>query len=184
MYIVLVYRPEARSYNLPHNSAPFDGVEVLGGADTSEDADELVEAFRLGNPSWFNVTAGDVVCDFCSHPEVVKLYSIAPGGVVFALYSVFEDDSEHSETHGDSDGLWGACAECHKLISADDWDELAVRSVRQAVTLAAGVPTGLLAYTVRHAHGYFRNAWIKAGKPEPRDVIPDSDFMSRHGIQP
>lgn len=61
---------------------------------------------------------GMEVCDFCTGTPNVARY---PCGLV-----VFEAPTG---THVSSDP-WGACAECHALIEADDRDGLARRSLR------------------------------------------------------
>lgn len=159
---------------------PKDGGPVVA-CENREEAHAAIKKLRAaGYGEAYNLTVGDVICDFCSHPEVHYLYSVRPGGVVFVLIS-----DEGDESHGDADGLWGACEECYKLISTDQWAGLENRSFNspagQAI-ISSGVPGLVFRMTIKGAHGFFQQRWREVGMPEPRKVDPDWVFLNEHGI--
>lgn len=164
-------------YVSPKLDRPGVSRPVISCVNMSATQAAIVELRRQGWGDEFNVTRGDVVCDFCSHPEITKLYSVAPGGLVFSV--IEEDETFH---HGDSDRLWGACSECFDRISADDWPGLAKRSIKNAIAQTPGLPEELLTFSVVNAHNYFRVNWDALGRPAPSDVQTDADFMRGSGI--
>jgi hypothetical protein len=94
--------------------------------------------------------------------------------MVFAI----ETDKE-SQTHFDSDGLWGACDPCHNFIQAGDWDGLAERSVDNMIRIYKMPPSPaermLGALMVKNAHGHFRAGWD--GKP-PTAEKTDEEILA------
>jgi hypothetical protein len=60
----------------------------------------------------------DLVCDFCATPKPTRKYLCAPF-VMMTLLGV-----EHF-----SDNAWAACETCGEMVDADQWEDLAQRSV-------------------------------------------------------
>lgn len=128
----------------------------------------------------FNITRGDVICDFCSHPETSALYQIEPGGVM-------EWASDDDTTHMDRDGKWAACSVCRDLISAGDWEGLAKRSydlfsVHHPEIWALMTTRDMFVFSgaITTAHGFFKHGWDGS---EPKPIVTDKDFLSEHGIE-
>lgn len=143
--------------------------------DSQEAVSKAVESLRAeGYGEEFDCTRGDIVCDFCSFPEVVNLYTITPD----RGFGITIDKGDHMETHGDGDGKWAACEECGKLISEREWYKLAVRSVERMVE-GSGLPVFICELTVSVAHGYFRTRWERDGCPEPVKLISDAELLGQ-----
>lgn len=70
-----------------------------------------------------------LVCDFCSMPTGDGAVWTYPAEDFF--YSFQIEDSKPMA----SKGGWGACEECHALIEADDYEQLAVRSTASSLEL-------------------------------------------------
>jgi hypothetical protein len=105
----------------------------------------------------------DPICDFCSGTPVRWCYKISPGGIIGTVIV-----GSHSETHGDQDGLWGACDECKSLIESRDREGLLNRSVKQFQKLYADtlVSDSAIREMASHPHGLFWNRY-DGSDPEP-----------------
>jgi len=73
---------------------------------------------------------GEVVCDFCSGPEIFKTYD-CEDFVTSAIQVEPHAASQHPRMRvvHNSRGGWAACKICAELIDQDRWDDLAERSL-------------------------------------------------------
>lgn len=126
----------------------------------------------------FDITRGDIVCDFCSTPMVKWLYEIVPDG----SYSVTMVSETETETHGDGDGKWAACPDCHAMISGGQWDILAVRAIARMREEAPELPVALATLAVQGAHGYFHRRWEANHFKPPTELVSDAEFLNDAGI--
>jgi len=68
----------------------------------------------------------DVICDFCSTPEVNWRYPCDN----FTIFLILQKgNGQTNRVSWSSTGDWKACADCSHLIEAGDWDGLAQRCV-------------------------------------------------------
>lgn len=154
---------------------PNDGSGRVVVCQTYEAVHLAIQAFKDEGVSDISSTRGDLVCDFCSHPEIVAMYQIRPGGVYLSAFT-----SQGNEQHIDSDGRWGACSECQRLISNGDWPELGLRSF--TIYKGDAEPEAfdqLMKMSIQAAHGVFRQSWDGS---EPKRVQSDAEFLAQHGI--
>lgn len=160
---------------LPAPKLVSAGDEVLGPVHTLGEYEQAIHKLKALGHTEFQITAIDIVCDFCSHPVVRWRYSIPPGGIV-----VTYETAEGAEHHGDMDGLWGACDECHALIQKRDWAGLGSRSYRLWAKFHPGmakeIPPSLVATGIAGSHGFFADRWDGS---DPKQVEPDEDFIAR-----
>jgi hypothetical protein len=118
----------------------------------------------------------DAVCDFCSHPKVVGIFSIPAGGVIASTIHEGMRD-----THLDKDGKWGACDACKEIILSGRETapaELAIRSVENGRRIHPDtlgmLPIELVAEMVAAPHSLFWTGW-DGSDPEP--VITDEELL-------
>lgn len=164
--------------NLPTPQFVSSEDEVLGPMTTYEEYDAAVQHFKDKGAHEIWATAVEVVCDFCSHPRVLWLYVIEPGGVV-----IVKDTPTGREFHGDADGRWGACEECHKLIQSGEWEDLARRSLKmfkQTHPDNLMATDTLLLFSITASHDFFRGMW-KGNDPER--VQTDAELLSGKELQ-
>ena len=133
----------------------------------------LLREFQARGFSHFTWHRLDMVCDFCSTPRVTWRYQIPPGG---HLGSAIAGGEEHH--HIDRDGTWGACAECHALISGGDepnWVGLLARSVMRFREMHGQmVPDEMIAVICSGPHGCFERGF-HAHTVKP--VVTDDELL-------
>jgi hypothetical protein len=152
---------------------PHDGSGRVILCESHEEMFAAIEKLRAEGVYEITRTRGDVICDFCSHPEVRWFYTITSGSMV----------KMGDVAHVDSDGKWGACEVCNSHIQAREWDALADRSLVSFEKLhgPTGMPVALMQFSIAQAHGHFRRLWD--GSPS-QPVTPDKDFLRDAGIEP
>jgi hypothetical protein len=168
-------RQKFRDEKLPSSKYVSAGDEILGPVHTMGEQDDAIQKLRAMGHTEFQITSLDIVCDFCSHPVTRWRYSIPPGGIVVSYLTL-----EGEEKHGDMDGLWGACEECHGLIQERNWHGLAFRSYRMWAKahpeMAKEIPADLVATGIVGSHSFFAERW-DGSDPEPEK--PDEDFIAK-----
>lgn len=160
-------------YVTPKIEAPEGTMRPVITCGSITEVDGII--LRLREQGWghdYNVVRGDSVCDFCSTPEITYLYSATSGTPMYVA-----EHEAHTVTHLDEDGLWAACPTCHKLISADNWNGLRKQSVNMLVAAHPDYPRFLADATVSAAHNFFRNSWIRNGKPAPTRLSTVDEIM-------
>ena len=150
--------------------SPMEGGEVVE-CDSLVDAHLAALELRKKGYRNFNVIRSDVVCDFCSQPGVKVIFNAIPGA------SVVEAWTPEGEivTHGDGDGLWGACPICEALVLAEDSNGLCRRSVEH-FPMTGKLPEELIIISIMGIQAIFFQNWDhKPGTP----LMSDEELMSQ-----
>lgn len=162
---------------------PKGGGEVVTVDSPAKVAGAVKELRERTGATEFDVTRGDVVCDFCSFPSVISIYRTKQAEAMFSEISGGE-----LVTHMDADGLWGACPDCDAILTrmltamqtrdlgtiTQSVIDLRERSVDRMIEGGLISMRSLADFTVRQAHNYFLGYWNR--KPGSR-VVTDDEIM-------
>jgi hypothetical protein len=131
------------------------------------DISEAVMRLEERGVEQITLTRLDLVCDFCSEPQVSWLYQLEPGKPI-------------GNGHMDADGKWGACDVCHGFISDGSFTSqgmLAVRSLQNLIRFHPEMidePLECLAMLISVPHSYF---WGNYDGSDPERVISDAELL-------
>jgi hypothetical protein len=145
--------------------------ETFGPYDNWLEVSKVIDQNR---PKFTNIELQriDLVCDFCSHPEVKWVFTVTPGVIGTAEVDVGGMDA-HVDFHMDKDGLWGACETCKNYILARRWRDLTNRSAKH-LARAMGIPFAMTVAICAQPHSYFADKWD--GKP-PKAEKSDAEIL-------